>query len=123
MGIFDLFRLKHINDNFSHRDGDDYIINGANILKETFGVIPKTSIYRIGGDEFVVVAEGDDVELFRTCADMCSEKTKKLAFAKIHKVPLDMNYGIHLRAVLESGKEMYFKSDKVLQDKNTEVYK
>lgn len=48
----DLNGLKQINDQQSHKAGDQYICQAAESLKQVFG----RDSYRIGGDEFVVVA-------------------------------------------------------------------
>ena len=49
----DLNGLKQVNDNKGHDNGDVFLKNTANILKETF---PDDDIYRAGGDEFMVLA-------------------------------------------------------------------
>ena len=51
---FDLDRLKSINDNFGHREGDRALVHAAKILRNTFR--GSDIIARIGGDEFVVLA-------------------------------------------------------------------
>lgn len=48
----DLNGLKRINDNLGHEDGDKYIIEIANALKDVFG---KEEVYRTGGDEFYII--------------------------------------------------------------------
>lgn len=50
----DLNNLKYANDHFGHLAGDALINTFADILKSTFD---ERNIYRIGGDEFVVVVE------------------------------------------------------------------
>lgn len=59
-GIFmlyaDMDRLKMINDNFGHKEGDRAIIETAKILKATYR--NSDVIARIGGDEFVVIPVG-----------------------------------------------------------------
>ncbi|SFD06719.1 GGDEF domain-containing protein [Butyrivibrio sp. YAB3001] len=57
--VFDLNDLKYVNDNFGHKKGDEYIRNGCRIICETFAHSP---VYRIGGDEFVSIAQGKDYE-------------------------------------------------------------
>ena len=55
--VFDINGLKRINDTFGHDNGDIAIINTGNFIKESFG---EDCVYRIGGDEFVVVVEDVD---------------------------------------------------------------
>ncbi|MHB8842897.1 MAG: sensor domain-containing diguanylate cyclase [Candidatus Aquicultor sp.] len=50
----DLDNLKGINDTFGHKEGDQVLVDTAQILKETFR--ESDIIARIGGDEFVVLA-------------------------------------------------------------------
>ena len=59
--FLDLDRLKDINDNFGHKMGDKLIIAMSKILKEEF---PGASIYRTGGDEFIVLNPNIDYECF-----------------------------------------------------------
>ena len=56
VAVFDLNGLKKINDTYGHEAGDDYIVKAVDIISEYF---PFDSIYRFGGDEFVVMIEGD----------------------------------------------------------------
>ena len=51
----DLNYLKRINDNYGHDCGNKYIIGLHKILKQCF---PGGEIFRIGGDEFVIILKG-----------------------------------------------------------------
>lgn len=55
--VFDLNNLKQINDNLGHEAGDKYIKDGGELICNQFQHSP---VYRIGGDEFVVLLEGED---------------------------------------------------------------
>lgn len=55
VAVFDVNSLKQLNDTYGHECGDEYIKGTATALKEGFG---DACIFRIGGDEFAVVAEG-----------------------------------------------------------------
>lgn len=55
--VCDINDLKGMNDRFGHAAGDEYIKKAAGILNEIFQPSP---IYRVGGDEFAVVAQGDN---------------------------------------------------------------
>ena len=54
---FDLNNLKIINDCFGHKQGDEMIINTANIIVEHLG--KSDNFYRIGGDEFAAIFSGE----------------------------------------------------------------
>lgn len=51
--FFDLDKLKHINDQYGHHNGDLYIENFSTNLKNVFSMLG--DCYRVGGDEFVVI--------------------------------------------------------------------
>jgi len=57
----DVDQLKSVNDAFGHSAGDIAIITCAQALEETFR--ESDIVARIGGDEFVVLAEADEREL------------------------------------------------------------
>ena len=51
----DLNGLKHVNDSFGHAAGDELICAAADCMKNIFSEYGK--VYRIGGDEFVVITK------------------------------------------------------------------
>lgn len=53
---FDLNDLKKCNDTKGHKEGDAYISEAANMINKVFGDLGK--VYRIGGDEFCIIAKG-----------------------------------------------------------------
>ncbi len=55
----DLNNLKFINDSFGHEQGDNYIIDCYKTIKNIFKHCP---VYRIGGDEFVIILQNYDYE-------------------------------------------------------------
>ena len=55
--VFDVNGLKSVNDNLGHEYGDMLIIDAASIIKQVFSA---ENVYRIGGDEFIVVMENED---------------------------------------------------------------
>ena len=56
--VFDVNGLKDINDTYGHEFGDVALINAAKLLRQVFD---KTNTYRIGGDEIVVILEGEAI--------------------------------------------------------------
>ncbi|MDR1961935.1 MAG: diguanylate cyclase [Gracilibacteraceae bacterium] len=55
----DLDNLKYVNDEFGHSEGDAYILRIVKILDE---FAPDALISRLGGDEFMIIAEGWTME-------------------------------------------------------------
>ncbi len=57
--VFDVNDLKTANDLYGHEQGDKVIREGCMRICKAF---PHSPVYRIGGDEFVAVVEGDELE-------------------------------------------------------------
>jgi len=57
--VCDVNGLKRINDTLGHKAGDEYIRAACRMLCEYFKHSP---VFRVGGDEFVVILEGHDYE-------------------------------------------------------------
>ena len=52
--VFDINRLKKVNDNYGHEFGDKIIKDAARLMKKVLG---DDNFYRIGGDEFIALLE------------------------------------------------------------------
>ncbi len=61
VSFFDINGLKIVNDTHGHEKGDQLIINCADFLRVHFG----NNIYRIGGDEFILLYENIDEGVFQ----------------------------------------------------------
>ena len=59
LAMVDLNHLKLINDNYGHERGNEYIKKSCSVICHVFAHSP---VFRVGGDEFVVVLNGDDFE-------------------------------------------------------------
>ena len=57
--VFDLNGLKVINDTMGHEAGDEYLKKACRLICEHYKHSP---VYRIGGDEFVVILTGSDFD-------------------------------------------------------------
>ena len=79
----DVNDLKKVNDNLGHEYGDKLIRKAARIVESSFGVYGKS--YRIGGDEFSVLMNGNNivndynkaVEVFRKLIDEENSSKKR----------------------------------------------
>ena len=59
IGIFDCDDLKTVNDVFGHDKGDEYLRVASRLICEVYQHSP---VFRIGGDEFAVILQGEDYE-------------------------------------------------------------
>ena len=57
--VCDVNGLKQINDTLGHKAGDEYICSACILICDGFKHSP---VFRIGGDEFVVIVQGTDYE-------------------------------------------------------------
>lgn len=53
--VFDMNELKTINDTYGHVEGDQLINQACSLISRVYD---NSSIYRIGGDEFVIILQG-----------------------------------------------------------------
>lgn len=108
--VFDINRLKYINDEYGHDAGDEIIIAGVNTINNAF---PDYDIFaRMGGDEFclIVLGEMSDAE------EKISLVNKKTAEWRGKKAPfLSLSSGY---AYGENIKEVDFQKLLTLADKN-----
>ena len=59
IGVFDCDDLKVINDKFGHDKGDVYLKSACSLICRVFRHSP---VYRIGGDEFSVILQNEDLQ-------------------------------------------------------------
>lgn len=101
----DLNGLKQINDTMSHEEGDRYIRKAAKNITEEF----ENQGYRIGGDEFVILAEEIEDSIFE-------EKMKDLK-AKMERDQVSVSVGWkwsasceHLNGLLKEAEQQMYES-------------
>ena len=81
-----------MNDTYGHEVGDLWIKGAALAIKHAFG---KSRVYRIGGDEFVVILKNGDCKYYnRMSSDFQSEIVKFNAEDKVYKEKLQIACGI-----------------------------
>ena len=73
IACFDLNGLKKANDRYGHSTGDDLIRSAAKELQQIF----QDKVYRIGGDEFVVMDDTTDENTFRSAVAAVEEDMAK----------------------------------------------
>ena len=108
--VFDLNKLKAINDKFGHKAGDKLISGFAKAIKDSSRGSDLSC--RWGGDEFVSVMDGDEsaAEKF---ASRVSAKNSKISFAYGSSMIRGFDVSSFENAVREADKRMY--QNKLLQ--------
>ena len=72
--VFDVNGLKHVNDSRGHRAGDDLIRGACSIICSVFKHSP---VFRVGGDEFAVIAQGEDYDNVDTLVESIAETNRQ----------------------------------------------
>lgn len=90
VAFIDMDELKYCNDTFGHTEGDFYIIRVSNLLQQLCG--EQEQVFRIGGDEFVILSLTANAEELRKRLEEAHEHFK----AKMEKLvdyPCDFSFG------------------------------
>ena len=73
LAVCDVNGLKLVNDTRGHKAGDEYIRAASRLICEVFQHSP---VYRIGGDEFLVILEGRDLENSASLIEQANQKVE-----------------------------------------------
>ena len=108
--VFDLNNLKKVNDTLGHEAGDKYLKASSKLICSIYKHSP---IFRIGGDEFVALLEGEDYE------------NREILFDKFNEtIETNMRDG---GAVIAAGMDVYlpdtdFGFDEIFERADTKMY-
>ena len=100
--VFDLNQLKQTNDNYGHDIGDKLIATAAKVISDVF---KRSPVFRIGGDEFLVILRHRDLE---DCEKLFVQLDLECAKARIEEkeeIPISIARGF---ALFESDKDFCF---------------
>lgn len=90
IAYIDIDGLKICNDRFGHPAGNRYITKVANCLK--LHCHPDERLYRIGGDEFVLISVTDSVDMLSQRLEACRASLATSMFDD-GKTPMSYSYG------------------------------
>jgi len=115
--MIDVNFLKKINDTYGHERGNSYLMNAAKLICLVFG---EEHVYRIGGDEFVAVIEGDKTSLceylideFR--AEMTRKNSNKL-LEPWEKISAASGIAYYQAGVDKTSEEVFKRADKEMYE-------
>ena len=111
IAIFDTNNLKEINDTYGHENGNAYLVNSCKLICQIFAHSP---IFRIGGDEFIAILTGKDLENYHELFDQLKESmdlTKNASFPW-KQISIACGFGIADYAKATTIEETFNKADK-----------
>lgn len=114
--VFDINDLKSINDNYGHVCGDRVIRAAAVFISTHFGV---KNTFRIGGDEFIAIAENTDpqkLEKLLTGIDESIEAYNRGCPAQEAKLSLSRGYSDFIPERDHSFRDVFIRADGQMYD-------
>jgi diguanylate cyclase (GGDEF)-like protein len=89
--VLDTNNLKEINDTYGHENGNEYLINSCKLICQIFVHSP---IFRIGGDEFIVILTGNDLKNHRELLNSFQKGIRSTRNAAFPWKQISIAYGI-----------------------------
>ena len=115
--VCDVNGLKHVNDTQGHAAGDELIKGAANCL--TFAVGNKGKIYRIGGDEFVIIMFTEEPEVIRS---EIKEKASQWRGVYTDELTLSVGYATNKDRIELTVDEIEHMADKDMYNEKEKYY-
>ena len=112
--VLDLNNLKQTNDQYGHRFGCHLVVTCGQILPSIF---PSSKHYHIGGDEFVVITEGEDLIHIE---DRLKDFDDKLSYEKVLFEEHDLILSVARGFAMHKGDDTY---NETFQIADMEMYK
>ena len=123
--VLDLNDLKLTNDDLGHEKGDEYLIKASALMKEYY---KDSQIFRIGGDEFAIILEGEDYikreDLVKEFNDLMNENLKENnnIIIALGMACFDKNIDSSYQDVFKrADKEMYKRKDELKMMKKSTI--
>ena len=117
IAMIDLNFLKKINDNFGHDKGNIALKRVCEIVCSTFEHSP---VYRIGGDEFVVILKGRDFKNYLILKEEFNEKLDKLEENELlepwEKVSAAIGIAIYDKSIDSNVMNVFKRADQIMYE-------
>ncbi len=92
MILIDLDDFKKINDKYGHVEGDKALRMISNVLSKS--IKQSDSIYRIGGDEFILLIETDKRDTAKVVMDRICKNLRKMNDSNANPYSIEMSIGV-----------------------------
>lgn len=113
MATLDIDFFKQYNDRYGHETGDKVLKVFCEILMDHFG---KEAVYRIGGDEFLVVQRNVDSATFVRNCEAVIKTSSNTKVDSIDGIPCSIGYAIGRTKMAEDLRNLFRLSDKKLYE-------
>lgn len=110
--MIDVNFLKKVNDTYGHERGNEYLMNACRLICSVFG---EEHVYRIGGDEFVVIVAGDKVSICRYFVNQFKAEMKRKNSNELlepwEKVSAAVGVAVYQKDIDESADAVFKRAD------------
>ena len=114
--MIDLNNLKYLNDTYGHEKGNLAIIKICSMVCDVFTHSP---VYRIGGDEFVVILKGRDYENVQELIQQFKQNMAQLEGRPWEKVSAAVGYALYEGE--DNADEVFRKADHMMYENKKEM--
>lgn len=115
--MIDVNFLKRVNDTYGHERGNEYLINACKLVCSVFG---EEHVYRIGGDEFVVIVSGDMVSLCRYFVKQfemeMSRKNTNALLEPWEKISAAVGVAVYQKGIDKTADEVFKRADALMYE-------
>ncbi len=115
--MVDVNFLKKVNDTYGHERGNEYLINACKLICSVFG---EEHVYRIGGDEFVVIVEGEKVSLCKYFENQFKAEMNRKANNELlqpwEKISAAVGIAFYEAGVDKTADEVFKRADKLMYE-------
>ena len=122
VAMIDLNYLKNTNDEYGHDAGDESLIKLSNIICLAFKHSP---VYRIGGDEFVVILTGEDYqhseELMEEFNERIGDSIKNSKLPLYRRVSAAIGYATYDEKNDKSVDDVFKRADKAMYNRKHQM--
>ncbi len=108
--IFDIDDFKLINDQFGHATGDTILKNITNLSFEALN--HKRILYRVGGEEFVIILENTDIEKLKEICESIRKNVENCTFDP----QVTLSFGATQFVETDTIESLYKRADKALYE-------